>query len=353
MAREVLRRMREDGVVLGIETSCDETAAAVVRGGREILSSVVASQIEVHRRYGGVVPEIASRRHVEAIIPVIDEALAQAGTDLAEIDAVAATHGPGLVGALLVGLSAAKGISYAAGKPLICVNHIEGHIYANFLAHPQLSPPVLCLTVSGGHTELIAMRDHGRYEVLGRTRDDAAGEAFDKVARVIGLPYPGGPALEQLAKSGDPNLISFPRAEVEGSPLDFSFSGLKTAVINYIHTAEQRGEDLDYADVAAGFQKAAVDELVSRVDRAVDFTGMSVVAVSGGVAANQALRRALTALAGKSNIEVYYPPLNLCTDNAAMIASAGYYRHAAGEVSSLSANAEPGALLSSLACFDG
>lgn len=342
------QRMDERGIILGIETSCDETAAAVVRQGREMLSSVVASQIEVHRKFGGVVPEIASRRHVEAILTVIDEALGQAGIALEDVDAVAVTYGPGLVGALLVGLSAAKGISYALGKPLVCVNHIEGHIYANFLAHPDLDPPVLCLTVSGGHTELIAMRDHGCYEVLGRTRDDAAGEAFDKVARVMGLPYPGGPALEQLAKSGNANLISFPRTEVEDSPLDFSFSGLKTAVINYIHSARQRGEKISYPDVAAGFQKAAIDELVTRVHRAAASVGTRTIGVSGGVAANQALRGALTALALKSALEVHYPPLSLCTDNAAMIASAGYFRHRAGEVSPLSTNAEPGAVLTSL-----
>lgn len=335
----------ERGIVLGIETSCDETAAACVAGGREILSSVVSSQIDIHREFGGVVPEIASRRHVEAIIPVVDRALKEAQVTLAGVDAVAVTYGPGLVGALLVGLAAAKGLAFSAGIPLVCVNHIEGHIYANFLAHPRLDPPVLCLTVSGGHTELVAMPGHGRYEVIGRTRDDAAGEAFDKVARVMGLPYPGGPELEKLARSGDPDAVEFPRAHVEGRPLDFSFSGLKTAVINYLHTEEQRGARIDYPDVAAGFQKAVVYELVSRIEPAVRATGIRRLAVSGGVAANGALRAAMDKLAADLEIEVFCPPLPLCTDNAAMIASAGYYGLARGQLSGLDANAAPGARL--------
>ena len=310
-----------------------------------MLSSVVSSQIEVHRKFGGVVPEIASRRHVEAVIPVIDQALKEAGAVPTEVDAVAVTYGPGLVGALLVGLAAAKGLAFAAGIPLVCVNHIEGHIYANFLAHAQLDPPVLCLTVSGGHTELVAMRGHGKYEVLGRTRDDAAGEAFDKVARVMGLSYPGGPALERLAKSGDPCAVVFPRAHVEGRPFDFSFSGLKTAVINHLHTSEQKGFRIDYPDVAAGFQRAVVDELASRIEPAVRATGIRRLAVSGGVAANGALRSAMDDLAVDLGIELFYPPLSLCTDNAAMIASAGYYGLAAGRVSGLDANAVPGARL--------
>ena len=335
----------EGAIVLGIETSCDETAAACVARGRDMLSSVVSSQIEVHRKFGGVVPEIASRRHVEAIIPVIDQALKEADVTLAGIDAVAVTYGPGLVGALLVGLAAGKGLAFAAGVPMVCVNHIEGHIYANFLAHARLDPPVLCLTVSGGHTELVAMYGHGRYEVLGRTRDDAAGEAFDKVARVMGLTYPGGPALEKLARSGDPDAIEFPRARVEGRPLDFSFSGLKTAVINYLHTSEQKGARIDYPDVAAGFQKAAVDELVSRIEPGVRATGIRKLAVSGGVAANGALRAAMDDLAAGLGIELFCPPLPLCTDNAAMIASAGYYGLASGRLSGLDANAVPGARL--------
>lgn len=335
----------DDRIVLGIETSCDETAAACVARGRTILSSIVSSQIEVHRRFGGVVPEIASRRHVEAIIPVIDQALHDAGLTLAEVDAVAVTYGPGLVGALLVGLSAAKGLAFAKGIPMVCVNHIEGHIYANFLAHPDLEPPVLCLTVSGGHTELAAMREHGRYQVLGRTRDDAAGEAFDKVARAMGLPYPGGPALERLARSGDPDAIDLPRARVEGRPLDFSFSGLKTAVLNRLHTMEQKGVEIDLADVAASFQKAALDELVSRVEPAVRAAGIRRLAVSGGVAANMALRAALDELAAELEIELFCPPLALCTDNAAMIASAGYFGLVRGRTSRLDANAVPGARL--------
>jgi N6-L-threonylcarbamoyladenine synthase len=337
--------LSEDAIVLGIETSCDETAAACVARGRETLSSVVSSQIEVHRKFGGVVPEIASRRHVEAIIPVIDQALSDAGLTLAGVDAVAVAYGPGLVGALLVGLAAAKGLAFAMGIPMVCVNHIEGHIYANFLAHALLEPPMLCLTVSGGHTELVAMHGHGRYQVLGRTRDDAAGEAFDKVARVMGLPYPGGPALERLARSGDPDAMAFPRAHVEGRPLDFSFSGLKTAVINRLHTMEQKGAEIDAADVAASFQKAALGELVSRIEPGVRATGIRKLAVSGGVASNLALRAALDELAARLEIELFYPPLALCTDNAAMIASAGYYGLAGGRTSGLDANAVPGARL--------
>ncbi|MEA4882683.1 MAG: tRNA (adenosine(37)-N6)-threonylcarbamoyltransferase complex transferase subunit TsaD [Clostridia bacterium] len=338
---------RDEALVLGIETSCDETSAALVRGGRELLSCVISSQVEVHRRFGGVVPEIASRRHVEAVIPVIEQALERAGIGLAQTGAVAVTSGPGLVGALLVGLSAAKGIAYSIGAPLVCVNHIEGHIYANFLAHPGLEPPILCLTVSGGHTQLIAMRAHGAYETLGRTRDDAAGETFDKVARVMGLPYPGGPELEKLAREGDPEAIPFTLPQVHGSPFDFSFSGLKTAVINYLHSGVQRGEDVNLADVAAGFQRAAISHLVSKIVPAVAMTGMRTLAVSGGVSANAALRSALNDLASKHGINVVFPPLELCTDNAAMIASAGYYRLIRGDVSSLSANAVPGAKLGS------
>ncbi|MCR4426812.1 MAG: tRNA (adenosine(37)-N6)-threonylcarbamoyltransferase complex transferase subunit TsaD [Firmicutes bacterium] len=334
-----------DRLVLGVETSCDETSAAVVAGGRRVLSSVVASQIDVHMRFGGVVPEIASRKHIEAIIPVLDEAVTRAGIDKSEIGGVAATYGPGLVGALLVGLSAAKAIALGIGAPFVCVNHVEGHIYANFIAHPGLEPPVLCLTVSGGHTELILMQAHGEYEVLGRTRDDAAGEAFDKVARVMGLPYPGGPALERLARDGDPEAIEFPRSHVAGSPMDFSFSGLKTAVINYLHRAELRGDEVNLPDVAAAFQKAVVSVLVDRVRLAVVAAGVPRVAVSGGVAANLALRSALEAEGAACGFSVLYPPLELCTDNAAMIASAGFFRLERGIVSPMSANAEPGARL--------
>ena len=340
--------MTSELIVLGVETSCDETAAAVVVDGRRLLSSVVASQIDVHRRFGGVVPEIASRRHVEDIIPVVNEALANAGIGLGDVDAIAVTYGPGLVGALLVGLSAAKGLALASERPLVCVNHIEGHIYANFLAHPELEPPLVCLTVSGGHTDMVAMEAHGSYKVLGRTRDDAAGEAFDKVARVMGLPYPGGPALEALARSGNPRAISFPRPRVQASPLDFSFSGLKTAVINYLHGAEQRGEAVNLADVAASFQNTVVEELSARIEHVVGALEARTIALSGGVAANLALREGLEHTASRNGARLVYPPLSLCTDNAAMIACAGYYRFIGGHVCNMSANARPGASLADL-----
>ena len=335
--------------MLGVETSCDETAAAVVASGRRLLSSVVASQIETHRVYGGVVPEIASRKHVEAVIPVVDKALAEAGVSLADIDAVAVTYGPGLVGALLVGLSAAKGLAYACGVPMVCVNHVEGHIYANFLAHPHLEPPLICLTVSGGHTDLVVVEGHGRYRILGRTRDDAAGEAFDKVARTMGLPYPGGPALERLAIQGDANAIRFTRSRVEENPFDFSFSGLKTAVINYLRRAEQRGEEVNLPDLAASFQRAVVDELADRVALALRQFKPDTVALSGGVASNRAVRDGLSAVAEAHGATLVFPPPSLCTDNAAMIASAGYYRLMRSGACELSANAMPGADLADVA----
>lgn len=335
--------MSEELLVLGIETSCDETAAAVVASGRRLLSSVVSSQIDVHRRFGGVVPEIASRKHVEAVVPVVDEALRQAGVGLGDLGAVAVTYGPGLVGALLVGLSAAKGLALAAGLPLVCVNHIEAHIYANFLAHPELEPPLVCLTVSGGHTDLVAVESHGRYRVLGRTRDDAAGEAFDKVARTMGLPYPGGPALENLARGGNPEAIRFPRSRVDDNPGDFSFSGLKTAVINYLHAAGQRGDDVSLPDVAASFQSAVVGELSERVTNALRALGPTTLALSGGVAANAAVRDGLRAVAESFGTRFVCPPPALCTDNAAMVACAGYYQFTNCGPCELSANACPGA----------
>lgn len=330
--------MRE--LVLGIESSCDETAASVVKAGRYILSNVVASQVALHRRYGGVVPEIASRRHVELILPVVDSALSEAGARLAELSAIAVTRGPGLVGSLLVGLSAAKALSLAAGVPLVGINHIEGHIYANFLAHHEVEPPLVCLTVSGGHTDLVHIPAAGTYRVLGRTRDDAAGEAFDKVGRVLGLPYPAGPHIDELAKDGDPGAVPLPRALVED--LDFSFSGLKTAAVNYLHNARQRGEEIAAADFAASLQEAIVDMLVAKTMQAVDATGVSLVLVSGGVAANTRLRARLGEAAGRAGCSFFYPPVELCTDNAAMVASAGYFRWRRGERSPLSLNAEPG-----------
>ncbi|NLY54992.1 MAG: tRNA (adenosine(37)-N6)-threonylcarbamoyltransferase complex transferase subunit TsaD [Firmicutes bacterium] len=336
-----------DALVLGIETSCDETAAALVKGGREVLSSIISSQVALHQKYGGVVPEVASRNHLERILPVIDEAIAAAGVELAEIDAVAVTYGPGLVGSLLVGVSVAKAIAFARQIPLIGVNHIEGHIYANFLAFPQLQPPLLCLTVSGGHTALFAVRELGRYELLGQTRDDAAGEAFDKIARVLGLGYPGGPQVERVARTGDPTAYDFPRALQSEATLDFSFSGLKTAVLNHLNQRRQKSgtADLDpgeLADIAASFQAAIIDALEEKVLLALERTGINQVALSGGVAANRALRERLQQSIEQRGARFYAPPLEYTTDNAAMIAAAGFHRLLAGECSELSLNAVPG-----------
>ncbi|NMB46175.1 MAG: tRNA (adenosine(37)-N6)-threonylcarbamoyltransferase complex transferase subunit TsaD [Firmicutes bacterium] len=336
-----LRTAGSGALVLGIETSCDETAAAVVRDGRDILSNVIASQVDLHRHYGGVVPEIASRKHIELIMPVIDLALKEAGIGPEEVDAIAVTYGPGLVGALLVGLSAAKAMALALGCSLIGINHIEGHIYANFLEHRQVEPPLVCLTVSGGHTDLLYIDEYGHYDILGRTRDDAAGEAFDKIARVLGLNYPGGPEIARLAVDGDPEAIDFPRGLMDADTYDFSFSGLKTAAINYIHTIKQRGADLPVADIAASLQAAIVDVLTSKTMTAAQAYGVKTVLLSGGVAANDSLRRHLRELAGMHGIKVYYPTRVLCTDNAAMIACAGYYRYRRGERSPWDLNAVP------------
>lgn len=332
----------DDGsLVLGIETSCDETAAAVVRGGRKILSNVISSQVDLHRRYGGVVPEIASRKHIELILPVIDTALREAHVAPEDLSAIAVTYGPGLVGALLVGLSAAKAMAFALDRPLIGINHIEGHIYANFLEYPDLVPPLVCLTVSGGHTDLLCIEEYGDYEILGRTRDDAAGEAFDKIARVLGLDYPGGPEIDKLAQKGDPQAIDFPRGLLQEDTYDFSFSGLKTAVINYIHNARQRGESLPVEDVAASLQAAIVEVLVTRTVQAAQRRGVDTILLSGGVAANRGLRAELTRKAEAAGIRVFFPAPRLCTDNAAMIACAGYYRYRRGERADLSLNAVP------------
>jgi len=340
----VFNEKREDLLnVLAIETSCDETSAAIVKGGRKILSNVISSQIDIHRKFGGVVPEIASRKHVEMIIPVVDEAIKTAGIDICDIDAVASTYGPGLVGALLVGLSGAKALAYALDVPFIGVNHVEGHIYANMLAHEDLKPPFICLTVSGGHTELMLLCDHGEYKVLGRTRDDAAGEAFDKVGRAMGLIYPGGPAIDKLSKNGDADAISFPKTYVAENELDFSFSGIKTAVINYLHSQKQRGNEINMENVAAGFQKTVVESLVDRACMAVERYGIKKVCLSGGVSANTTLRRSLKEAGNRFGFDVYCPPLELCTDNAAMIACAAHYRLIKGEKSDLSLNAVPGA----------
>lgn len=310
-------------VILGIESSCDETSAAVIRGGKELLSNIVSSQIEIHKQFGGVVPEVASRRHVENVTPVVEEALEKAGVSLDDLSAVAVTYGPGLVGALLVGVAAAKAISYARSIPLLGVHHIAGHIYANFLSG-GMEPPLIALVVSGGHTEIVYMPEHGRFEFLGRTRDDAAGEAYDKVARTMGLSYPGGPLIDQLAQQGDPEKIVFPRAWLEEGSMDFSFSGLKSAVINTLHNAEQRGEKLEPADVAASFQASVVDVLVEKTVLAVRKTRVSNVVVAGGVAANRGLRTQLQKRAEREGFKVTFPPLSLCTDNAAMIAAAAF-----------------------------
>lgn len=324
--------------ILGIETSCDETAAAVVRDGRFLASNIISSQIKIHRRYGGVVPEVASRQHLEKITLVVKSALEDAGVGFTDLSGVAVTVGPGLIGALLVGVAAAKAYAYAWRLPLIPVNHTEAHLYANFLTHPDLQAPFVCLIVSGGHTSLVLVRGHLQYELLGATRDDAAGEAFDKIARVLGLPYPGGPALEQLAQTGSP-VIDFPRAWLGGDNLEFSFSGLKTAVINYLQKAERVGEKPDLADVAASFQQAVVEVLVEKTMSAARLQGVGQVALAGGVAANSTLRQQFEARAGEEGVAFFYPPKELCTDNAAMVACAGQYHYLAGDFAPLSQEA--------------
>jgi len=371
--------------ILAIESSCDETAAAVVKNGREVLSNVISSQIALHTLYGGVVPEIASRKHIEKINPVITEALAKAKMSLSEMDAVAVTYGPGLVGSLLVGVSAAKAIAYAARKPLIGVHHIEGHVSANYISHPDLEPPFLCLVVSGGHTHIVMVEDYGTYRILGRTHDDAAGEAYDKIARAIGLGYPGGPKVDALAKQGNPQAIAFPRAHIEDCPYDFSFSGLKSAVLNYLNSEKMKARDaakdalrseesakndpaslvrhgvptggdaegteacpdtfsdgFTKADLAASFQEAVVDVLVARTIAAAKAQGVSTVAIAGGVASNSALRSRMREVGEANGMRVVYPEPILCTDNAAMIGSAAYYEFLRGNTADLTLNAVPG-----------
>lgn len=318
---------KDDVLILAIESSCDETAAAVVKNGREVLSNVINTQIAIHTEYGGVVPEIASRKHIENINPVIRKALEDAGVTLDDIDAIGVTYGPGLVGALLVGVAEAKAIAFAKNKPLVGVHHIEGHISANYVENKELEPPFVALVVSGGHTHLVKVNDYGEYEIVGRTRDDAAGEAFDKVARAIGLGYPGGPKIDKLAKEGNPDAIEFPRAHVDDAPYDFSFSGIKSAVLNYINSANMQGKEINRADVAASFQKAVVDALVSRAVRLAKECGMDKLAIAGGVASNSALRAAIQEACAKNNIGFYSPSPILCTDNAAMIGAAAYYEY--------------------------
>ena len=332
---------KDDIVILAIESSCDETAAAVVKNGRTVLSNIISSQIELHKLYGGVVPEIASRKHIEKINQVIGEALDQADMRLADMDAIAVTYGPGLVGALLVGVAEAKAISYAAKKPLIGVHHIEGHISANYIENPDLEPPFLCLVVSGGHTHLVKVDDYGKYEILGRTRDDAAGEAFDKVARAIGLGYPGGPKIEQLSRQGNADAISFPRAKVADGPYDFSFSGVKSAVLNYINGCKMKNEPVVEADIAASFQKAVTQVLIEHAMMAVDEFGLDKFAIAGGVAANGTLRNGMKEACEKKGIRFYHPSPILCTDNAAMIGAAAYYEYIAGVRHGWDLNAVP------------
>lgn len=333
--------MEKEIKILAIETSCDETAAAVVVNGRKVLSNIISSQIELHKLYGGVVPEIASRKHIEKINQVIEEALQTANVTLNDIDAIGVTYGPGLVGALLVGVAEAKAISYARKIDLVGVHHIEGHISANYIENPDLEPPFLCMVVSGGHTHLVLVKDYGVYEILGRTRDDAAGEAFDKVARAIGLGYPGGPKIDQLAKEGNKEAIAFPRAHIDGAPLDFSFSGLKSAVLNYLNGCQMKGILVDKADVAASFQNAVVDVIVEKTMKAAQLYSLDKVALAGGVASNSALRAGMKEACRKNRLSFYYPSPILCTDNAAMIGAAAYYEYMAGTRHGLDLNAVP------------
>ena len=333
--------MEQDVLILGIESSCDETAASVVRNGREVLSNVISSQIDIHTLYGGVVPEIASRKHIERINYVIEDALKQAKVTLEDITAVSVTYGPGLVGALLVGVGAAKAIAYAAGKPLVGVHHIEGHIAANYIEHQELEPPFLCLVVSGGHTHLVQVHSYTEFEVIGCTHDDAAGEAFDKVARAVGLGYPGGPKVDKAAKEGNPHAMEFPRAKVADSPYDFSFSGLKSAVLNYINHAKMTGEEIYVPDLVASFQNAVVDVLVSRAITAAKEYGYKKLAIAGGVASNSALRAAMKEACDKNGITFYHPSPIFCTDNAAMIGAAAYYEYKKGNRSGWDLNAVP------------
>ncbi len=333
--------VEKDVLILAIESSCDETAAAVVKNGRTVLSNIIYSQIALHTLYGGVVPEIASRKHIEKINQVIEAALSEAGVTLKEIDGVAVTYGPGLVGALLVGVAEAKAIAYAAKKPLIGVHHIEGHIAANFIENPELEPPFLALVVSGGHTHFVRVEDYGRFDIIGRTRDDAAGEAFDKVARAIGLGYPGGPKIDKTAKEGNPEAVSFPRAHVEEAPYDFSFSGVKSSVLNYINGCRMKGEEYSQADIAASFQKAVTDVLVEKAMHAVEEYHADKFAIAGGVASNSALRAAMQEACERRGIKLYYPSPVYCTDNAAMIGAAAYYEYKNGTRHGWDLNAVP------------
>ncbi len=326
-------------LILGIESSCDETAASVVEDGRKVLSNIIASQVEEHRKYGGVVPEIASRRHAEAISGVVRRALDEAGVTLSDIDGIAVTYAPGLIGALLVGVSFAKGLALTTAKPLIPVHHLRSHIASNYLAHPDLKPPFLCLVVSGGHSHIVKVEDYTRFEVIGRTRDDAAGECYDKAARAMGMPYPGGVALDKLAHEGDPTAYALPRPRVEGSPYDFSFSGLKTAVINRLHNAEQKGETVNKADLCASFQHTVTELLVGNTMLAAQDLGMDTIVLAGGVSANSGLRAGMEAACAERGYHLYAPPLSLCGDNGAMVAAQGYYELLSGHTAGMELNA--------------
>ena len=326
-------------ILLGIESSCDETAAALVEDGRTILSSVIASQVEEHKIYGGVVPEIASRRHSEAIVGVVRQALEQGGMSLSQLDGIAVTYAPGLIGALLVGVNFAKGLALSTGLPLIPVHHLRGHIASNYLSHPECRPPFLCLVVSGGHSHIVLVEDYTGLKILGRTRDDAAGEAFDKAARAMGIPYPGGVEMDRIAEEGDPNAYKLPHPHVEGAPLDFSFSGLKTAVLNLLNNARQKGEEIFVPDLCASYRKAVVSCLSENFFRAAQETGVSTLAAAGGVSANRLLRRDLTRLAEERGLQLFLPDKSLCGDNAAMIASQGYYEFLAGNTAGMDLDA--------------
>ena len=328
-----------DNLILAIESSCDETSAAVIKNGRQVKSCVISSQIEIHKKFGGVVPEVASRNHILNISSVVGEAMEKAKVQYSDLSAVAVTYGPGLIGALLVGVSYAKGIAVANNIPLVAVNHIHGHIAANYITHAELEPPFVCLVASGGHSHILYVEDYMKFEILGRTRDDAAGEAFDKIARVIGLGYPGGPKIEALAKEGDDAAMKFPRVEFADAPYDFSFSGVKTSVINYLHNAEQKGTPVNSANIAASFQKAVTDVLTAHTIRACLDKKVSKVVLAGGVSANGALRESFMRAAQENNLELYYPQPIYCTDNAAMIGCAGYYKFLEGNFADSSLNA--------------
>ena len=334
--------MKENMITLAIESSCDETSAAILRGGREVVSLVISTQIPIHQKFGGVVPEIASRKHIVNIMPVIEETLQKAKLELKDIDQIAVTYGPGLVGALLVGVSAAKALAFTLDVPLIGVNHLEGHIFANFLSHPDLKPPFMALVVSGGHTSLVHVKDYNSFKLMGQTRDDAAGEAFDKVARVMGLPYPGGPQIDKLAKEGNPLAIDFPQAMKNEENFEFSFSGLKSAVLNYLNSMQQKHIEINKADVAASFQHSVIEVLIAKAMQAVQESHCDTLVLAGGVAANSSLESRLREAADKAGIRFCFPNKLLCTDNAAMIGSRGYYKALAGFKSDYYLNAVPG-----------